>query len=653
MISKNEIYKMNKKNRYFLVSLIFLLILTTIQLSGQTDTSGVKQLFEMDLSELMNQKVVTASKYSQSSSEAASSIGVITSDEIKNFGYKTLGEALNSQRGLYLSNDKNHLFIGSRGFGQVIDINNKVVIMIDGHIMNEVVFGSAYIGNELGINMNNVEKIEIIRGPGSSVYGTGAMYNIINVIMKKGAETDGLTVSAGTGSFGKNDLSAIYGKKIKKTDISVSGTGGIYNGEDYYFSELDAPETNNGLSVGMDWEKYIGLKADMTRDNFKLSAGFASRSKGIPTGAFNSNLTGDVKSSNERFYIESSYRKELKRNSSMLFRSYYDNYYNTGTYPSGDRNFIDKSGGQWAGAEIQYYLEAGKRNTITAGVEYKHSFGTYNKMPNFDTMNINQNLSFSIYSLYAQDQIKIVKNLNLTAGLRYDINSVFGQAASLRVALVYKYSTASSLKLLYGEAFRDANTDFGSEKIRAIELAWSHKLSEFFFGSFSLYRFLTYSPKGPAPPGDNVSPVPFSNEKVIGNGIEYEVKYKHAGSKNEAFLNVSLQRTINKDLDEIITNSPAVMVKSGYIFDISKYFNIVPEFFYETARKTLQGNNTGEIYLFNLGINTCKFLKYFEVSLKARNLLNRKYYYPAGNEYVQDVLVQDSRNIYLKLTARF
>ena len=68
----------------------------------------------MDLLDLMNQKVVTASKYSQSSAEAASSIGVITSDEIKQFGYRTLGEALNSQRGMYLSNDK-IIFMSGRG----------------------------------------------------------------------------------------------------------------------------------------------------------------------------------------------------------------------------------------------------------------------------------------------------------------------------------------------------------------------------------------------------------------------------------------------------------------------------------------------------------------------------------------------------------
>ena len=385
------------------VILFSVLISFNLSLYSQIDTTKINELFEMSFSDLLNQEVITSSKFVQKSSEAASSIGIITKDEIKNFGYKTLGEVLNSQRGMYLSNDKNYLYVGSRGFSRSTDYNNRFVIMIDGHIMNEMVYGSAFMGNELALNLANVEKIEIIRGPGASVYGSGAMLNIINVIMKKGSETDGVAVSVGTGNFGKNDLSAIYGKKIKNTDISISGTGGTYKGEDYFFSELDAPETNNGISKGMDWEKYIGFQTGITNNNFKLSAAFSSRAKGIPTGAFDTDLTGKVESFDDRFYIEASYRKEFKKNSSLLFRSYYDDYCYTGSYPSGGEDFFDSSYGRWAGTEIQYYLEAGKRNIITAGFEYKYAFRSDYKEWSDDTTYFDKNFPFSSFSLYAQD----------------------------------------------------------------------------------------------------------------------------------------------------------------------------------------------------------------------------------------------------------
>jgi len=656
------------KKLCFLVSFVLFLIVSTTRLSGQIDTTGVNRLFEMDLLDLMNQKVVTASKYSQSSAEAASSIGVITADEIKLYGYRTLGEALNSQRGMYLSNDKNYLYVGSRGFSRPTDYNNRIVIMLDGHIMNEVVYGSALMGNELGINLDNVNRIEIIRGPGASVYGSGGMLNIVNLIMKKGAETNGVIVSAGTGSFGKNDLSAIYGKKMKNTDISISGTGGIYKGENYYFSELDAPETNYGKSVGMDWEKYIGFQAGITHNNFKLSSSFTSRSKGIPTGAYNTDLTGDAETIDGRFYVETSYRKEFIKKGSLLFRTYYDDYSYRGSNPTGGVDNFDASKGRWAGAEIQYYLEAGKRHIITAGFEYKYVFRSDYKQWDNDTIYFNQNFPFSFLSFYAQDQIKLVKNLNLTAGLRYDHYSVFGQDVSPRLALVYMYSPTSSLKLLYNEAFRipnlyesfyesfnsqKTNPDIRSERIRTVELAWSHKLYSSLYGSISLYRFSTFNLIDQML-DESDGLIVFRNiGKATGTGAEYELRYKHPVNKNQAYLNFTLQRTIDENTNKILSNSPAFMVKSGFVFAVTKYLNVVPEFFYETGRKTLSGNKTADISLFNLGINTGKFFKYFEISLKTRNLFDIKYYTPGGNEHVQDELVQDSRNIYLKLTVHF
>jgi outer membrane receptor for ferrienterochelin and colicins len=650
------------------VSILVSLILITTNLTGQIDTVAVNKLFEMDMTDLMSQKVITASKYNQSSAEAASSIGTITSDEIKYFGYKTLGEALNSQRGIYLSNDKNYLYVGSRGFSRPTDYNNRIVLMIDGHIMNEVVYGSAFMGNELGVNLYNVERIEIIRSPGASVYGSGSMLNIVNIIMKKGAETDGISVSAGIGNFGKKDFSAVYGKKIKNTDIFVSATGGKYKGEDYYFRELDSPETNNGLSEGKDWEKYAGFQTGITHNNFKISGSFTSRSKGIPTGAFNTDLYGDAHSTDERFYLESNYRKEFKKNSSILFRTYLDNYSYKGFYPSGGIASYDASTGRWAGAEIQYYLEAGKRNIITSGIEYRYSFtADYREWDNSTTY-FDKNFPFSFFSVYAQDQVKIIKQLYITAGLRFDHYSVFGQAASPRLALVYKYSTGSSLKLLYSEAFRipnvyesfyesvdthKSNPDIKSERIRATEIAWSHKISAPVYGTLSLYRYST---------SDLIDQVLDENDGMtefrnIGNatglGIEYELRYKHYANKNQAFMNLSLQRTKDENTDKLLSNSPAFMIKSGFVLAASKYFNLVPEFFYETGRNTLAGNKTADIYLFNVGINSGMFFRHFEASLKTSNLFNVKYYYPGGYEHVQDVLIQDSRNIYFKLTAHF
>jgi iron complex outermembrane receptor protein len=256
----------------------------------------------------------------------------------------------------------------------------------------------------------------------------------------------------------------------------------------------------------------------------------------------------------------------------------------------------------------------------------------------------------------------------LTAGLRFDQYSVFGHALSPRLALVYKYNESSSVKLLYSQAFRipniyesfyeshnsqKTNPDIRPEKILATELVWSHKLPGSFYGSLSLYRFSTIDLIDQVmDESDSLST--FRNiGRATGTGAEYELRYIHPSNNNMAFLNFSVQRTIDDNTSKVLSNSPEFMIKSGIVFSVSKYFNVVPEIFYETGRQTLQGNMTNDIFLFNLGINSHRFLKYFEVSLKARNVFNTVYKVPGGIEHRQDALVQDSRNMYLKLTAHF
>lgn len=659
---------MMHKNRFIPVTFLFFSLIIYTGLDAQVDTTGISKLLTMDLDDLMNQKIITASKYEQKRGEAASSIGVITSSRIKQYGYRTIAEVLNSIKGFFLSDDKNYIYTGVRGFSRPTDYNNRIVVMLNGHIMNEVVYGSAFMGNELGISLDDIDRIEIIKGPGASVYGSGSMLSTINLITKKGADINGIRVSAGAGSFGTADLSAGYGKKIGSADLFISAKGGTSRGENYYFPELDIASNNNGISKGNDWEHYAGMYGSLTKGNINISGGYSSRSKGIPTGAFETMLTGNVKSLDNRFYTEASYSHDINTKSRLKIRLYYDDYYYTGSYPSLTRDSFDSSTGKWAGGEFQYYLEAGDRNVITAGVEYKYIFRSDYHEWDSDTTYFNKNFPFSFYSVYAQDQFRIAKNLNLTAGMRWDSYTRFGNAFSPRLALVYRYNDNSSLKLLYGEAFRvptlyeayytsfDAhkvNPKIKSEKIHALELVWLHKLSGNLSGNFSLYRFTMRNLIDQiTDPSDDLTQ--FRNiGEARGTGAEYEFRFKNESGKTDGFINFTLQKTIDAATDKTLSNSPSFLIKSGVSLLAFNRFTISPEVFFETGRKTLEGNRTNNVCIFNINIVTQQFLRHLELSVKANNILNTKYYIPAGNEFIQDVLIQNSRSIYVKLTARF
>jgi iron complex outermembrane receptor protein len=657
------------KNNYLLRTVIGGLGLTMLSsgVFSQKDTSKISELFSMPLGELMNQEVITAAKFIQRSAESASSISVITAEEIESFNFSTLGDVLNSQRGMYLSNDRNYLYTGSRGFSRPTDYNNRIVIMIDGHIMNEVVYGSAFMGNELGLNLEAVERIEIIRGPGASLYGSGAMLNIVNIIMKKGRSLNGASISYTAGSLGLSEVSALAGAKLGKADLFLTGRAGSSEGEDFYFSELDDPLTNNGISSGMDWERYAGIHGGMTVGKLKFSGGYSSRSKGIPTGSFETDLTGDVNSADDRYYLEANFSNDTRENQRLNFRVYYDDYCYRGSYPSQGISLYDASDGRWAGAELQYFLGTGQKNSLVTGLEYKYIFKADYREWDASEVFFNENFPFYYLSVFAHDQYEISAKMSLTTGFRFDNYTVFGSSFSPRAALVYNLAEASSLKLIFGDAFRipniyesfyesenshKSNPGIKPEKIQSLEFVWLQELDANLYFSFSAYSYLMKNLIDQhLDEADGLTH--FMNlNKVRGNGLEAELRYRESG-KYTGYLNLSLQNTTDIDNNSRLTNSPAFSSNAGVSLPFIKWFYLSPELYFETGRKTLADNMTDNLFLCNFSLRSGKFLKYMSLVARVNNIFNTSYSLPGGFEHAMDVIPQHGRTYSVKLNVKF
>ena len=108
--------------------------------------------------------------------------------------YRTLADVLNSVRGFYTSYDRNYSYIGVRGFARPGDYNTRVLLLIDGHRFNEPTYDMAAIGTDFPIDVSLVDKVEVIRGPASSLYGTSAFFAVINVITKTASARQGTQV---------------------------------------------------------------------------------------------------------------------------------------------------------------------------------------------------------------------------------------------------------------------------------------------------------------------------------------------------------------------------------------------------------------------------------------------------------------------------
>ena len=213
--------------------------------------SELSQLSLEQLADLPIDSVFSASMYMQKVTEAPSSVTIITADEIRGLGHRTLADVLRTVRGFYITYDRNYSYLGVRGFSRPGDYNARVLLQVDGHRLNDNVFGSALIGTEFPLDVDLIERIEIIRGPSSALYGTNAFFAVINVITRRGSPR------ADSKHRDARELRrARRSWHLQPTVLGGAGTTGFGDRLSHrgstgtFFPEFDDPATNNGIADG-------------------------------------------------------------------------------------------------------------------------------------------------------------------------------------------------------------------------------------------------------------------------------------------------------------------------------------------------------------------------------------------------------------------
>ncbi len=245
----------------------------------------------------------------------------MTAEDIKKYGYRTLAEILQSVRGFYTSNDRSYSYAGVRGFSRPGDYNTRLLLIVDGHRINDGIYNQAYLGTEFPLDVDLIDRVEIIRGPSHSLYGSNAFLGVINVITRNAADLDGLELSGEAGSFQSFKERASYGREFSSgAQVLLSGTHVSSRGQDLYFKEYDSPLSHKGRADSCDSQEGGSLFATLKHRGFSLQGLFGSEPRMFPqppTGP-SSTTTGPISRMRGPTWICPTNRISMKR---LLSRS--------------------------------------------------------------------------------------------------------------------------------------------------------------------------------------------------------------------------------------------------------------------------------------------------------------------------------------------
>jgi iron complex outermembrane receptor protein len=648
-------------------------LLFAFQIDYAYPKTNIAELLDLSVEQLMEiEVVVAASKFEQRLTEAPSAVTIITSDEIKKFGYRTLADLLKAVKGIYVSYDRNYYYAGIRGFNRPGDYNTRILLLVDGHRINNNIYEQAFIGNDFIVDIDLIDRVEIIRGPGSSLYGSNAFLGIINVITKSGKGLEGLEISGDAGSFKTYKGRLSYGYIDNKIDLLVSGTAYYSKGQDLFFEEFNTPEQNNGIADDLDYERANSAFLKTSFGDLVFQGAFVSRKKDIPTASFDTLFnTPGTYTIDKQWFLDIKYKYNFTNLSSIMARVFYDEYYYKGDYIlEGMVKNKDLARGKWWGGEIQYLIKAFEKHKIILGTEYQNNF--HQELHNFDenpfTLYIKDKMSSYILAFFIQDEFSILKNLILNAGIRYDYYSTFGSTTNPRFSLIYQPLKKTILKAIYGQAFRapnvnelfftdgltiKANPHLQPERIKTYELILEQYIGNMTRLSASVFYYkIKDLIAQQADPVDGL--LVFRNiDQVKAKGLEFEIEHK---LKNGAMVKASHAYQVVKDetTKKIISNSPKNLSKFSLLYPavMEKLFAGI-EMQYMSKRKTLTNRDIKGFFLTNLTIYGSNLLKGLDASFSIYNLFDKKYYDPGAGEHRQDSLKQDGISFRFKLTYRF
>jgi iron complex outermembrane receptor protein len=422
-----------------LIQAWLLCTLATVSLwAHQDNPNPVKpSLVNLGLEDLMKIEVTSVSKRPEHLLDAAASIYVITAEEIRRAGVTSLPEALRLAPNLEVAQvSASSYAISARGFNATSA--NKLLVLIDGRSVYTPLFSGVFWDVQ-DVMLEDIDRIEVISGPGGTLWGVNAVNGVINVITRSAKNTLGALVAAGGGNR-ETDGALRYGAPL--------GDDGNYRVYAKYF-QRNHTQTGDGKAKDDAWHKsQAGFRADWKRasDQFTMIGTAYKGREGQPqTGAAAMSGGNLPKIPISGVNLLASWKRRIGPNSDITVEAYYDRTERTIPPTFGDKlNIID--------VQLLHSLRLGRTHYIAWGAEYRYGIDHVSNSSSFAFLPANLNQKWA--SLFGQDEMTLWKNLRLSIGARVEHNDYTGSEFLPSARFAWKPATDHMLWAAVSRAVR-------------------------------------------------------------------------------------------------------------------------------------------------------------------------------------------------------
>ncbi len=428
------------------ITLLFLSGILCISTLSFADSQATEGLFSMSLEELMNLKVTSAFKKPQSIKNTPAAVFVITQEDIRRSGATSIPEVLRMVPGVNVAKiDNGNWAVSIRGFNGIF--SDKLLVLMDGRTLYDPLFSGVFWDVQ-DTMLEDIERIEVIRGPGASSWGTNAVNGVINIITKDAWSTKGGLISAGAGSLERGFGSARYG-------FSIGDVGAVR----FYAKafERGPQDTSKGASAWDDWR--------MIRSGFHSDWRFTSKDSATLQGdIYSGDGTSHVLGYDDNFYLRDIWETglpvsggnvlgrwvhSLHGESELSFQFYYDHT---------DRKFSEMGAEtrDTLDFEFQHRFNLLSFNDFQWGASYRH---TWDDIPikHGDHMGafVPRTRKDDLFSLFLQDEMGFMDDkLRFLFGIRLDHNNYTGMEVEPTARVIYSLTSHQNVWAALSRAVR-------------------------------------------------------------------------------------------------------------------------------------------------------------------------------------------------------